>query len=868
MKGDFTRQTFRAEHHYRGVLEQQGRVRLDADGNEQVLIQQHLDEQATGDIIGPQGGPTGHAAFGIERKGGGPAQGTALEDLVITGGHYYVGGILCENENTMPLAEQPDLPDFPRTWQDGDYTAYLDVWTEHLTALESPELREVALGGPDTATRMRTIWQLRLRAKGSVLPRSTATLKARAHQPADRPAPCAVPESAGYSRLENQLYRVEIRGVGDDTGAGATYVWSRENGSVTARMLKVEGALITVDSTGRDSRLKFQKGDWVQVTDLDGSRTGSAGLLRPIDDAAGDVLTITGADGKPLPGLNPDAPGALLRRWDSDGERPVEFGAWIPLEDGVEVWFEPGAFAVGDYWLIPARTANLEGAAPVAGLAGNVDWPLDENGAPVPRTPEGVLHRYADIATLTAKADSWTLVSDDRLLFDPLSGRQERLTLEYGAGDGQGGEPGAALPDPVAVMLHRGTEPVPGGTVLFITDDVDGALAATAADLLAAHDSRLRVTTDADGMAQCFWRLGRRTPLQALTAAVLGAADALDRAVAPVPFVAGVDPGSPFATGLHVTDAVLTGPGSKLTNDVLVSASDLAGGVAVILDAAADPATVDDQPVLRVTLDLPYPLAASDRELWGDGVVGTTALTLAGQVSAGDVGGHPAVAWAPRPETAALLTTSLFPVLQKQQAGDQVLGWVTLSGRAVAAAGGREGVVNGLALGGPAALRVPSIDDVRGADFELWFRLVARIGDLLLVPVAGSRLALKSAVDAIALAVPRDAFRASLPAGISARTEPAQDLVKARQAVDRVFKNGNPRQFAMVAHERYADAMELIRAALEQLQVIVDVITTADPVTEVTTRRQDQKPVDGVLIDGSDLAAVQALPDMVEEVPL
>jgi hypothetical protein len=300
-----------------------------------------------------------------------------------------------------------------------------------------------------------------------------------------------------------------------------------------------------------------------------------------------------------------------------------------------------------------------------------------------------------------------------------------------------------------------------------------------------------------------------------------------------------------------------------------VSASDLAGGVAVILDAAADPATVGD-PVLRVTLDLPYPLAAPDRELWGDGVVGTTPLTLAGRVAARDVGGNPALAWAPRHETAALLTTSLFPVLQKQKAGDQVLGRVTVSGRAVAAVGDPERVLNGLALGGRAALRLPSIDDVRGADFELWFRLVARIGDLVLVPVKGSRLALKSAGDAIALAIPRDPFRASLPTGISARTGPAQDLVKARQAVDRVFRNGNgaPRQLAVVAHERYADAMEMIRAALELLQVTVDVATTADPVTEVTTRRQDQKAVDGVLIDSSDLAVVRALPNMVEEVLL
>ncbi len=30
---------------------------------------------------------------------------------------------------------------------------------QHLTAVEREELREVALGGPDTATRTRTVWQ-------------------------------------------------------------------------------------------------------------------------------------------------------------------------------------------------------------------------------------------------------------------------------------------------------------------------------------------------------------------------------------------------------------------------------------------------------------------------------------------------------------------------------------------------------------------------------------------------------------------------------------------------------------------------------------------------------------------------------------
>ena len=38
---------------------------------------------------------------------------------------------------------------------------YLDVWRRHVTAVEDPRIREVALGGPDTATRAQTAWALR-----------------------------------------------------------------------------------------------------------------------------------------------------------------------------------------------------------------------------------------------------------------------------------------------------------------------------------------------------------------------------------------------------------------------------------------------------------------------------------------------------------------------------------------------------------------------------------------------------------------------------------------------------------------------------------------------------------------------------------
>jgi hypothetical protein len=39
---------------------------------------------------------------------------------------------------------------------------YLDVWQRHITAIEDPNILEVALGGPDTTTRVKTVWQVKV----------------------------------------------------------------------------------------------------------------------------------------------------------------------------------------------------------------------------------------------------------------------------------------------------------------------------------------------------------------------------------------------------------------------------------------------------------------------------------------------------------------------------------------------------------------------------------------------------------------------------------------------------------------------------------------------------------------------------------
>src|SRR5262245_20962620 len=161
MKGDFARVTFDATRHMRRVLRQQGRVDVEADANEQVAIVLHQLEAMMADLIGPYAVPqpmnSAYDHFQIVDTGDG-----ADFDFSIAPGHYWVDGILCENDVDAPLSFLDQRDFTPEPPEPGTYIAYLDVWERHLCADEEPSLREVALGGPDTATRTRLVWQVKL----------------------------------------------------------------------------------------------------------------------------------------------------------------------------------------------------------------------------------------------------------------------------------------------------------------------------------------------------------------------------------------------------------------------------------------------------------------------------------------------------------------------------------------------------------------------------------------------------------------------------------------------------------------------------------------------------------------------------------
>jgi hypothetical protein len=162
MKGDFSRYTFDRTKHYSSVLLQQGRVTVDADANEQSAILLHYLRTLARDLIGPYAAPVENGGFLLSYD--------EAAGFKISAGRYYVDGILVENEAECTYSTQPDyslLADDPiaAAIKDADgqaFWAYLDVWERHITAIEDDSIREQALGGPDTGTRSKVVWQVKV----------------------------------------------------------------------------------------------------------------------------------------------------------------------------------------------------------------------------------------------------------------------------------------------------------------------------------------------------------------------------------------------------------------------------------------------------------------------------------------------------------------------------------------------------------------------------------------------------------------------------------------------------------------------------------------------------------------------------------
>jgi hypothetical protein len=266
---DISRFLFQPRKRYSGVRMQQGRVWLDSDWNEDERIRNEDLRRALMDIVCAKGSP--NQGFRVLESTITSSVEVELPDLSTTetynfaygNGSFYLGGLRYESEtaedNPERFLHQPDwlqvdatadnLPSLPT--QERYDLVYLKGWEQCVTAIEDSELREQALGGPDTSVRVRRMRRVevltdvpdscaeamaaleqRLSAsidKSSCELTSKVRLTVEFHPDEIPEDPCIPAVEQGYIGADNQAIRVQLT-------ASDRFVWGYNNAAPLYRV--------------------------------------------------------------------------------------------------------------------------------------------------------------------------------------------------------------------------------------------------------------------------------------------------------------------------------------------------------------------------------------------------------------------------------------------------------------------------------------------------------------------------------------------------------------------------------------------------------------------------------------------------------
>jgi uncharacterized protein DUF6519 len=289
---DISRFLFQPAKHYSSVRMQQGRVILDSDWNESERIDDEEARRTLVDMICSKG--TSNQGFRVDNVRNAEvepplADPVATYDFDFANGSFYIGGLRFETETveSPETGESPGTVESPETflgqidWLQIDALAanlpvrpvniprggvrrdlvYLRGWEQCVTSIEDSELRERALGGPDTSVRIRRMRRVEvltdvpdgcaaafsaLQAKltAAIAPDSGAghefdlescELKSKARltvvpNPADiTDDPCKPAVPGGYLGADNQTIRVQLT-------ATNRFIWGYDNASPLYRV--------------------------------------------------------------------------------------------------------------------------------------------------------------------------------------------------------------------------------------------------------------------------------------------------------------------------------------------------------------------------------------------------------------------------------------------------------------------------------------------------------------------------------------------------------------------------------------------------------------------------------------------------------
>lgn len=445
MPSDRARRSYDAGRMYRSVVSQQGRVTLEADANEAEEIRAAQSRAEVIDIVGPTGTPDDGFKISV------PDTATPF-DFAIGQGTLYVGGVRLVSAANLTYLRQKDAEwaDYPHpdwvhyaasaSWP---YPAaapltefiYVAVTEQEVSAVEDPVLREVALGGPDTAGRTRLIQRVHrtpmfgadceeaidevLRRKWPGLTQdhetmqlaSAARLKVDFVPVAGPIDPCQPTGQPGFLGAENQLMRVQAVDAN-------TLLWGYDNASslYRAEIDTTDAKLLVLKGAPVDAFHHPQVNQWVEVLRTEVTLGGDAYVANAVGapaqvasyDAGTNVITLTAA----LTGLPAGAqvPPLFVRVWEGrtafsgNGTATELFNA-KNNSTGVLI-FTNGIAAAGDYWMIGVRPSTPDEILPARLLQF--------------QPPDGPARWAAPLGTIEWHADLTAEIHDCRRPFDNL----------------------------------------------------------------------------------------------------------------------------------------------------------------------------------------------------------------------------------------------------------------------------------------------------------------------------------------------------------------------------------------------------------------------------------------------------------------
>lgn len=445
---DITRHRAAPQFHYTGARMQQGRTLLDSDWNEDALHASEDRRLTVVDLIGAQGSSNNGFAVRdvVVIPGTSATAGVAVEstfDFQLQPGSMFVGGMRLVLESVESFRRQSDWlrhdlessPEPPTLaellpnplpannkaavlFAEPQYRydlVFLLAWEQPVTAVEDAELRERALGGPDSSARIRQMRQVHverdvgtdvasealeiLLAGGNVTfdaqtgeAVSNARLTVTPLAPGGE-SPCGTQLPDGYVGHEEAAIRVELRGPN-------SFTWGFGDAAPLYRVkVGADGRRITFLNKPRDAWHQPRAEQIVEivpwgaklpndekVADLQGElfrvltgyepATGELVLAEPVSTEWMDWIVAHRADRSRKDGDDGDY--FYLRLWDRGadtsspltlelGPTPVELG-----KTGLQVSLE-GLGESGDYWVIAARRATPDVVVP---------WELLTSAAP------------------------------------------------------------------------------------------------------------------------------------------------------------------------------------------------------------------------------------------------------------------------------------------------------------------------------------------------------------------------------------------------------------------------------------------------------------------------------------------------------